>query len=545
MGNYENQNLKTRTIPSSSRLQEETSQDLQPPPSDGFVTPEATELNERTLRTNRGRGRGRGQFRGLNRDRKKPHEIYLEKQKILEEMFTNKYYKKFFTIKAETAADLAAIDVIKANKQLEAVLGGEPKSVTELRDGSLLVEVRNEEQSVRIRNVKNLDNLVIEVKDHQKLNQIKGTIRYKNLPNYTEQQLLDELQTQKVAEIYRIKKKIGGGLQDTHIYIITFDACNLPQDIRIGWTRCPVREYIPRPRRCYKCQAFGHGSKTCRSVEDICVTCGLTSHGIPCENDPKCSNCSESHPASSRDCFYYNLEQDTITLQTREKMSYAEAKRKSMDKFLSPGKSYAGAVTQQLPKPRTSANTRRQVNPLTSPPRISVPLNHAETDVVGTSYREVDSSQISQQSTSRSTLSEKTETRTTPTRKEHKEQFKHATHKQESVSNVITTIVGNRNVADSGHKLNERKRDGSVLGETEPVDRVSKRSNSAASHKEMASGSSPSPILPPFPSPSPVLASRTVNENRSRSRDRTKSSTSTGFHRRKEKDEDLDDPMNY
>ena len=67
---------------------------------------------------------------------------------LLEETFTSKNYKKFFNIKPEENLNLANIYVIKANKQMTAQLKGRPKKVTELKDGSLLVEVNSEEQSM-------------------------------------------------------------------------------------------------------------------------------------------------------------------------------------------------------------------------------------------------------------------------------------------------------------------------------------------------------------------------------------------------------------
>ena len=86
--------------------------------------------------------------------------------------------------------------------------------------------------------------------------------------------------------------------ESTNIYILAFNACNLPTDISIEWTKCEVMKYIPRPRRCFNCQGFGHGSKTCRNPLGVCVRCSLVNHGPNCENPTKCINCSEAHPSS-------------------------------------------------------------------------------------------------------------------------------------------------------------------------------------------------------------------------------------------------------
>merc|ERR1712055_418840 len=104
----------------------------------------------------------------------KPHQRYMQNQRILEDMFTNKYYKKFFTIKGANGEFLSRVDAIKASEQLAQIIKGEPKKVVELSNGNLLVEVLNEEQSNKI---KTLDGVNVTVEEHATLNQIKGTIK--------------------------------------------------------------------------------------------------------------------------------------------------------------------------------------------------------------------------------------------------------------------------------------------------------------------------------------------------------------------------------
>ena len=124
-------------------------------------------------------------------------------------------------------------------------------------------------------------------------------------------------------------------MEKTAIYIVAFDTCFLPQEVTIGWTRCAVREYIPLPRRCFKCNMYGHGSKTCRQEKGTCVRCGEQSHGDRCGRPSRCSNCAEEHPASAKEYFYYRLEKEALTLQTRERISYSEAKKKAQTTLLS------------------------------------------------------------------------------------------------------------------------------------------------------------------------------------------------------------------
>ena len=92
--------------------------------------------------------------------------------------------------------NLAEVNVIKANIELEIALKGKQKNVTELRDGCLLVEIANENQSLLKKHLKKLDDRTIEIREHTTLNQVKGTIHYRNRPGYSDEDILNELKSQ-------------------------------------------------------------------------------------------------------------------------------------------------------------------------------------------------------------------------------------------------------------------------------------------------------------------------------------------------------------
>ena len=266
-----------------------------------------------------------------------------DKQKF-ENEFGTKNYIRYFTITATSGENLAEIDVIKGNEDLERYLNGSPNKITELRSGQLLIEVRNEQQSKDIHKIGKLANCKVTVAPHDRLNQSKGTIYYENKPNYSDEDLLKSLKKSKVIDLYRIKKKIDGKSINTPIYILTFQQTQIPEHISVGWTRCRVRDYIPRPRRCFKCQRFGHGAKTCRAKDEICVQCGKIKnedHQNPCQSIPSCINCSEEHQASSPKCIYYIKEFEVLTIQAKQKLRYAEAKQIVDDKFIRNNTTYA------------------------------------------------------------------------------------------------------------------------------------------------------------------------------------------------------------
>ncbi|KAL7725631.1 hypothetical protein ACLKA6_005690 [Drosophila palustris] len=75
--------------------------------------------------------------------------------------------------------------------------------------------------------------------------------------------------------------------------------------LKIGWTRCQVRERISQ-RRCYRCLEFGHLANRCTSTVDrtgLCLRCGVNGHkAASCSSEPKCFHCMENN---RQDCNHF------------------------------------------------------------------------------------------------------------------------------------------------------------------------------------------------------------------------------------------------
>ena len=121
-------------------------------------------------------------------------------------------YDRFYLITLKDGSNIAEIDVIKANKQLEQKLRGKPRKVNETRAGGLLIEVKNKEQSEAIQTITTLAGKEILVQAHATLNQTKGTIRYANKPNYSPEEILAELKQFQATAIYQTKRRQNGAL---------------------------------------------------------------------------------------------------------------------------------------------------------------------------------------------------------------------------------------------------------------------------------------------------------------------------------------------
>ena len=68
----------------------------------------------------------------------------------------------------------------------------------------------------------------------------------------------------------------NGSKIPTGTFFLTFNSECLSTYLFLRGEHFTVERYLPTPHRCFKCHKFGHGSKTCRSKEDICSICAST-----------------------------------------------------------------------------------------------------------------------------------------------------------------------------------------------------------------------------------------------------------------------------
>ena len=188
----------------------------------------------------------------------------------------------------------------------------------------------------------------VTVVEHQTLNTSKGFITCDGIKGMTNEDIQKELASQNVKEVYRIMKRKKNGnssetqknnptnqndtkpndsdFDPTDSFIITFNTPILPSDLKIGYLRVNVRLYIPNPRRCNKCQMYGHVAKFCQH-DLICPKCGQEGHEDKrCDNDKSCYHCKKSHETWSRQCPMWKLEKQIIEEKTKNNITFKDAR---------------------------------------------------------------------------------------------------------------------------------------------------------------------------------------------------------------------------
>ena len=167
----------------------------------------------------------------------------------------------------------------------------------------------------------------IRVSAHRGLNSCKGVIRCKGLRNVCEAEIKQELAEQGVSDVYRVHIRKDGIRERTDTLFLTFVTPKLPPKIKVGLEIVDVSLFIPSPLRCFKCQRFGHSAKICKSATTVCHKCGETEHEGECRNGPKCVNCTEDHPTSSKECPIFKKEAAIQKVRAEKGVSFPEAKR--------------------------------------------------------------------------------------------------------------------------------------------------------------------------------------------------------------------------
>ena len=238
---------------------------------------------------------------------------------------SSKNWSRFLVISSIEDGALTKLSPFAIQKAIVG-LAGEPKSVKKIK-ASLLVECHSEKHSTCLLKWTIFCNVPIKVTSHAYLNSSKGVIRCRELEGVSEEEMCENLSSQGVTSVRRIKVRQNNELLPTNTFILTFDVPILPPSIKAGYLNIPVESFIPNPLRCFKCQRFGHGQNTCRG-KLICARCGLPDHDSKtCTKDTICANCKGNHCAYSRECPRWKFEKQVQQVGVHNRLSFPEARK--------------------------------------------------------------------------------------------------------------------------------------------------------------------------------------------------------------------------
>ncbi|XP_071114711.1 uncharacterized protein [Haliotis cracherodii] len=262
----------------------------------------------------------------------------------------------------------------------KAVLGicGEVKNVTRLRSGSLLIECSQRQQSLNLLSLTTFANIEVAVSVHKTLNSCRGIIRDRArcLSDMSEQEITDELTTQGVTAVKRFTMKSrDGAIIPSNTYLLTFALSGLPKSIEAGYLNIGVEVYVPNPLRCFTCQKFGHGSKSCNHSV-VCQPCGEGHDNTNCTADVKCANCKGTHLASSKLCPEWLKQSKILKLKHENNISFYEAKKliENQSPQTPVTRTYSAAVSTADPPnpPKTTISIQTDLTWITSDQPVNI-----------------------------------------------------------------------------------------------------------------------------------------------------------------------------
>lgn len=206
---------------------------------------------------------------------------------------------------------------------------GDIKYAKVLNDGNLMVVCKDEAQLAKALKVKEIGKNEVINSGRVGANKNRGCRGIiTNVPFCLKmEEVKENLTGGRIVQLQRMTTiKDGGKKRETETVMIEFEGDILPQKVLLGYMSYPVRPYVPKPLRCFKCQRFGHMAKSCRE-KVRCARCGGGHEYGKCGEGvrPKCCNCGGNHSVAYRGCEVLRREVEVQQIRVKEKISYAEA----------------------------------------------------------------------------------------------------------------------------------------------------------------------------------------------------------------------------
>ena len=212
---------------------------------------------------------------------------------------------------------------IKVAKEIEGKVG-KVKFAKILSGRRILIISEKKEQHAQLMKLTQLDGRNVKTHVPGFVAKRRGVITYVPL-DMDMNEIKQALSGVKLIEAKRLQTTKGGTKTDSLSVLLTFEE-SLPSEVRIGWSNYKVREYIPEPLRCFKCQRMGHTASQCKGKQR-CAKCGGDHEYGRCGNDAKlkCCNCGGEHSAAYAGCSVIKEAKEVQKFKTINKVSYAEA----------------------------------------------------------------------------------------------------------------------------------------------------------------------------------------------------------------------------
>lgn len=169
----------------------------------------------------------------------------------------------------------------------------------------------------------------------------------------TMEEIIQEVKGGEVVKATRLQTQRKGVKTDSLSVKLEFEK-EMPKRVRLGYLSYDVREFIPAPLRCFKCQRMGHTAGQCKGKQR-CARCGGEHEYGNCGQDTKvkCCNCGGEHSAAFGGCPVQRQAREVQKYKVTNQVSYADAAKKVKESEI-----YRPSVVQVINKAKESENRR-------------------------------------------------------------------------------------------------------------------------------------------------------------------------------------------
>ena len=184
---------------------------------------------------------------------------------------------------------------------------------------ALLVEVNHEAYSTNLLKLTKIGDMPVRVLAHRSLNFCKGVVRFKQAANdLTNEDLARDLnmswRNKDSPQVTGTQGHHQQGWQEGTLPLMPQPCKNTSS---LGLHDSTWNCTFLHPDGAFKCQQFGHGSRTCGAAEAVCPNCSRTDHTLnvcPNKESRQCPNCEGAHSAASRECPVFITEKEKEAL---------------------------------------------------------------------------------------------------------------------------------------------------------------------------------------------------------------------------------------